>query len=75
MWSLQEQDGCLQRVSALGNAEDGTPKTEELHALAAKWLAEGGVPPGGGVGLDEQTSRRACVILTALAWLRSKEQR
>lgn len=72
MWTAQEHDAVLQRISALGDAEDGSDEQREMLGLAEKWNHEGGVPEGGCATLDERTHRRALIVLQALAWLRHR---
>jgi hypothetical protein len=76
MWSAQEHDAVLRRISDLGDAEDGTLGQREMWALAEKWHQEGGVPEGGCATVGDDTLRRALIILQALAWIeyRRKQQ-
>jgi hypothetical protein len=71
MWTALEHDAILQRISDLGDSPDGTPEQREMWALAERWRQEG-VPDGALASLDEETSHRAVIILTALEWLRQR---
>jgi hypothetical protein len=74
MWTAEGHDAVLQRLSDLGDSPDGTPEQREMWDLAEKWHQEGGVPEGGCATVDDDTLRRALIVLQTLAWLQWKEQ-